>query len=60
MQGFVHIHAVPPAGLDGEIDDVFGLGQDAYLVQNMGEANAGPFGNEGPAFFAGEVGDLAG
>ena len=49
----------PPVRLDGKVDDVFGLWLDAGEFEHIGERHAGPLGDIRPAFFAGELGDLA-
>ena len=59
-----HIKAAPPPaqrkGFVGERkeDDVLCPGRDSGQIQNMGKRDTGPFGDEGPTFFASLVGDL--
>ncbi len=59
MEGIGHINAFPPVGLNGIVDDVFGVGLDADEIQDMGERRADPFGDVGPALFTGKFGDVA-
>src|SRR5579859_3369555 len=59
VQGIGHIDAIPPVGLDGEVDDVAGVRLDADGIQDVMERHADPLGDVGPALFALHHGDLA-
>ena len=59
MQGVGHVDAFPPVLLDGEVDDVARLRQDADGVEHVDERRSDPLGDVRPAFFAGDFGDLA-
>ena len=69
MPGFGHVDAVPLAfdglfvycvkvGVEAKENNVLGLGEDPNQIQNVGKRDAGPFGNEGPALFAGLMVDM--
>ena len=45
--------------LDGEVGDEAGFWFEAGFAENGGERRADPLGDVGPAFFAGDFGDLA-
>ena len=57
VQSVGHVEAVP-GFVEGEEDDVGGVRENFDEVQKVRERDAGPFGDEGPAFFAGLMGDL--
>ena len=59
VQGVGHVDAVPPAALDGVVDEVTRLRQDPGGVEHVDERGADPLGDVGPALFAGDLGDLA-
>src|SRR5438132_3532816 len=70
MPGVGHIDAVPLAldrplvcclkvGIEAKKHNVLSLRQDSGQTQNVGKRYANPFGNEGPALFAGLMEDMA-
>src|SRR5215467_1321600 len=59
MQSIGHIDAVPRIGFHRDIQDVSGLWLDPDNIQDVGERYANPFGDEGPALFTGDFGDVA-
>ena len=59
MEGVGHVDAVPEDLVRGVVDDVAGVGRDADGSEDIDERGSDPLGNVGPAFFAGDFGDLA-
>jgi hypothetical protein len=59
MQCVGHIDAFPPAGIDGELDNVSGLRVDLHDLQDVGERHADPLGYIRPALFTLHHSDLA-
>jgi hypothetical protein len=60
VAGFVDVDAIPPTLLEGLIGDEADGGVGAGEVEDVGEGNADPFGDVGPAFLAVELGDVGG
>src|ERR1039458_6804105 len=54
-----HVDAFPPVGLNRTVDNVSGLRESPYNVQDVRERHAAPFGYIRPAFFARQMSDLA-
>src|ERR1700730_1649230 len=59
MQCVGHVDAVPPVGIDREVDNVSGLRADPYNIQDVGERHADPLGYIRPALFTLQLSNLA-
>src|SRR2546423_6798190 len=57
VPGVWHVETVPRL-IEWKEDHVLRLRADANEVQDIRKRNASPFGDEGPAFFAGLMGDV--
>jgi len=58
MQGVGHVDAFPPVRLDGEVDDITRLRQDAHSVEHVDQGRSDPLGDIGPTLLANHLGDL--
>ncbi len=59
MRCIGHINAVPPVGLDREVDNVSGLREDSNNIQHVRERYSDPLGYIRPALFTRQLSDLA-
>ena len=59
MQRVGHVDALPPVGLDGEVNDVARLRQESGGVQDLEQRRSNPLGDIRPALLAHHLGDLA-
>src|SRR5438045_3787838 len=58
MLSIHHVDALPPVGINREVNEVSGLGQDAGVFQNFKQSCTDPFGDIGPSLLANYFGYL--